>query len=71
MEMIAAYAKASDREIIFTNASRRERDIATCYADPALAHAELGWKAEIGLDEMCASSWQWQRSNPHGYNSGT
>lgn len=53
MEMIVAYAKASCQEIPFTNASRREGDVATCYASPARTHAELGWKSEIGLDK-CA-----------------
>ena len=34
--------------------------IAACYADPAKAEKELGWKAQYDLEEMCASSWQWQ-----------
>ena len=27
----------------------------------------LGWQAQRSLDEMCADSWRWQRSNPDGY----
>ncbi|BFK62182.1 hypothetical protein I260019D6_14910 [Dorea longicatena] len=27
----------------------------------------LGWKAERGLDEMCADTWRWQSQNPNGY----
>lgn len=27
--------------------------MASCYADPALAERELGWKAAFGLDKMC------------------
>ena len=46
---------------------RRAGDIAMCYADPAKAARVLGWKAEKGLDEMCADSWRWQSQNPNGY----
>lgn len=27
----------------------------------------LGWKAELGLDDMCADAWRWQSQNPNGY----
>ena len=32
------------------------------------AEAELGWKAEYGIKEMCADSWKWQSQNPDGYD---
>ena len=28
---------------------------------------ELGWVAQYGIEEMCASSWKWQSMNPNGY----
>ncbi len=46
---------------------RRPGDIAECYADPTKARDELGWQAEYGIEEMCASSWKWQSMNPNGY----
>lgn len=30
--------------------------MASCYANPALAERELGWKAAFGLDKMCKST---------------
>ena len=69
MEMINAFASASGRDIPFQNDPRREGDIATCYADPTRAEAELGWKAQINLAGMCESCWQWQHSNPLGYQT--
>lgn len=69
MEMIAAFAKASGRKIPFQYTPRRDGDIATCYADPSRAHAELGWKAEIDLAGMCETCWHWQESNPQGYKA--
>ena len=43
---------------------------ATCYADPELAAELLGWRAERGIDEMCADHWRWQSANPEGFGAG-
>ncbi len=67
LEMIRAFEKASGRKIAHTIAPRRQGDIAQCYADPTLAAQELGWKAELGIDAMCADTWNWQKKNPNGY----
>jgi UDP-glucose 4-epimerase len=49
--------------------ARRPGDIAACWADPALAQRLLGWQATHTLEQMCASGWRWQQSNPDGYRS--
>lgn len=67
LEMIKAFAKATDREIPYQFAPRRSGDIAQCYADPSLAKKELGWQAKRGVDEMCKDAWRWQSGNPKGY----
>jgi len=67
LEMIRAFAKASERIIHHKIVGRRPGDIACCYADPTLALHDLGWKAELGIDEMCADTWRWQSKNPNGY----
>lgn len=67
LDMVKAFAHASGREIPYTITARRPGDIACCYADPALAERELGWKALRGLEEMCADAWRWQTKNPNGY----
>ncbi|NWW70852.1 GALE epimerase, partial [Climacteris rufus] len=53
LQMVRAMEKASGREIKYRITARREGDVASCYADPALAERELGWKAAFGLDKMC------------------
>ncbi|NXR22307.1 GALE epimerase, partial [Cinclus mexicanus] len=53
LQMVRAMEKASGREIKYQITARREGDVASCYADPALAEQELGWKAAFGLDKMC------------------
>lgn len=70
LEMIAAFAEASGREIPYEIVARRPGDIAECYADPDRAARELGWRAERSLAEMCADSWRWQSGNPQGYGDG-
>ncbi len=67
LEMVAAFSRASGREIPYRITSRRPGDIATCYADPAKAERELDWRAERGLREMCEDAWRWQMQNPNGY----
>ena len=67
LDMVKAFEKASGRKIPYKVAARRPGDIAACYADPGYASDLLGWRAERGLDVMCADAWHWQRNNPNGY----
>ena len=67
LDMVKAFSKACGHEIKYEIKDRRPGDIATCYADPAKAKAELGWEAKRNLDEMCEDSWRWQSNNPNGY----
>ena len=67
LEMVRAFEVASGKPVPYRVAPRRPGDIATCYADPAKAERELGWKARRGLDEMIRDAWRWQSMNPDGY----
>ena len=67
LDMVKAFSKACGKDLPYKILDRRPGDIATCYADPAKAKAELGWEAKRGLDEMCEDSWRWQSGNPNGY----
>lgn len=67
LDMVKAFSKAIGRDLPYEIKPRREGDIAMCYADPAKAAKVLGWKAERGLEEMCADTWRWQSQNPEGY----
>jgi UDP-glucose 4-epimerase len=61
LEMVHAFEQASGRPVPYRIAPRRPGDIAQCFADPALAANLLGWRAERGIDAMCADSWRWQQ----------
>ena len=67
LQVVKAFEKASKRPVPYKICPRRPGDIAECWADPSLAAKELGWKAERGIDEMCADAWRWQKKNPYGY----
>ena len=67
LDIVHAFEKASGRRVPYRIAPRRAGDIASCYADPKLAYDLLGWRAERGLEEMCADAWRWQSENPKGY----
>ncbi len=67
LDVLHAYEKACGHELPYVIEARRPGDIASCYADPAKAREELGWEAQLGIEEMCASSWKWQSQNPNGY----
>ena len=69
LDVIHAFEKACGHEIPYAIKPRREGDIATCYSESKKAKEELGWEAQYGIDEMCASSWKWQSMNPNGYES--
>lgn len=67
LDVLHAYEKACGKTLSYVIDPRRPGDVAACYADPARAKAELGWQARYGIEEMCASSWNWQSKNPNGY----
>ncbi|GLP96941.1 UDP-glucose 4-epimerase GalE [Paraferrimonas sedimenticola] len=67
LEMVAAFEKASGRDVPYQIGPRRPGDIAACYAQVTLAEQELGWTAQKSLDDMTQDSWRWQSQNPKGY----
>ena len=67
LEIVKAYEKATGLTVNYKLVDRRPGDIATCYANPEKAYRELGWRAENGIDEMCADLANWMKKNPNGY----
>jgi UDP-glucose 4-epimerase len=68
LDAIRTFEMVSERAIAYEIVARRPGDIASCYADPTAASKLLGWRAEKGLEEMCADTWRWQQMNPKGYS---
>ena len=67
LEMVRAFIKAAGVDIPYEVTDRRAGDIPECYADTTLAERELGWRAELSLEDMCRDHYNWQKKNPNGY----
>ncbi|HTQ69913.1 MAG TPA: UDP-glucose 4-epimerase GalE [Acidocella sp.] len=60
LELVKAFETATGRDIPVNIAPRRPGDVASYYANPALAERLFGWKAELNVEDMCRDSWRWQ-----------
>ncbi len=67
LEAVAAFKRASNRDIPYEVAPRRDGDIAEIFANAQLAQQLFNWRAEKTIEEMCADHWRWQSQNPNGY----
>ena len=63
LDMVKSFEKITGKKVPYKIVGRRAGDIATCYADPAKAEKELGWKAEKTLKDMCEDSWRFINNN--------
>lgn len=60
LEMVAAFERASGREIPYRVVPKRPGDVAACYANPAKAKRLLNWVGRRTVDDMCSSTWRYQ-----------
>ncbi len=63
LELISTFERVNHVKIPYQIVDRRPGDIAACYADVTKAYEQLGWKAELGLEEMCEDSYRYIRKN--------
>ncbi len=61
LEVIQAFENVSGVKLNYRIGPRREGDIEKIYGDVSKAEKELGWKAELGLNEMTSSAWAWEK----------
>ena len=69
LEIVKAFERVNGVKIPYVIKPRRPGDIAECFANAEKAEKVLGWKAQLGLDEMCFDAWNWQSQNRNGYKS--
>ncbi|HEM6239554.1 TPA: UDP-glucose 4-epimerase GalE [Streptococcus suis] len=67
LELIQAFEKVNGVPVPYKIVDRRPGDVATCYANADKALAELNWKTEKTIEDMCRDTWNWQSKNPNGY----
>ena len=61
LELVSAFEAATGQRIPRVMDPRRPGDVAACWADPEKAKAELGWRAERSVEDMCRDAWRWQK----------
>ena len=63
LDIVNTFNRVNGDLVKYEIAARRPGDIDECYASPKKAEEELGFKAVRGLEEMCKSSYEYQRKN--------
>ena len=61
LQLINAFEKATGEKVNYKIVGRRAGDIEKVWADTTLANNELGWKAQVPLEETLANTWRWQQ----------
>ena len=61
LEIIQAFERVNQVQLSYSIGQRRAGDVEKVWADNTKAETVLGWKANIGLDEMVRSAWAWQQ----------
>jgi len=62
LEVIKAFESATGEKVNYKIVARREGDIEKVWADTSIANEELGWIAEIGIEETLRSAWKWEQT---------
>ena len=69
LDIVKAFIKSTGQNIPYKIGPRRAGDVPVSFSDPTLAKEELGWVAQLGIEDMCRDSWNWQSKNPNGYDA--
>ena len=60
-ELINSFEKTTGVKLNYAIGERRQGDITQIWADTTVSEQELGWKAEMDIDQMTLSAWKWQQ----------
>jgi UDP-glucose 4-epimerase len=60
LDLVHAFEHANNRKIDYKIVPRRPGDVASYYANPGAAEKLLGWKATLGIEDMCRDAWVWE-----------
>jgi UDP-glucose 4-epimerase len=61
LEVIGAFEQSTGEKLNYTIGPRRAGDIEQVWGDVTKSTEVLGWKAELGLEEMMSSAWKWEK----------
>ena len=61
LEVIHAFESSTGEKLNYTIGPRRAGDVEQVYGDVKKSAAQLGWTAELDLNEMMRSAWNWEK----------
>jgi UDP-glucose 4-epimerase len=62
MDVIKTFEKVNGIKLNYQITPRRPGDVEQVWADTKRANEVLGWKAELGLEPMLKSAWDWEKN---------
>ena len=63
MDLVKTFEEVNNVKVPYKIVDRRPGDIDACYADPGKAYEEIGFKAELGIEDMCRESYNYIHKN--------
>ena len=60
LEIINAFERVTQQKLPYKIVGRREGDVEKVWADTQKANEVMNWKAQLNLDEMLSSAWNWE-----------
>jgi len=61
LEVINAFEKSTGQKLNYIVGPRRGGDIEQIYGDATKSSQELGWTAELNVEDMMQSAWEWEK----------
>ncbi|TAE34857.1 MAG: UDP-glucose 4-epimerase GalE [Sphingobacteriales bacterium] len=66
LEVIAAFEKSTGVKLNYAIGDKRAGDIEQIWGDATKSSEVLGWTAELGLETMMQSAWEWEKYLKNG-----
>ncbi|HZJ85113.1 MAG TPA: UDP-glucose 4-epimerase GalE [Syntrophomonadaceae bacterium] len=63
LELVNTFAQVNGLDIPYEIVARRPGDIAISFADASKIEHELGWRAELTMEDMVRDAWRFERGN--------
>lgn len=61
LQVINAFEHSTGVKLNYTIGRRRDGDVEQVWGDVSKSSKGLGWQAELGIDEMMKSAWEWEQ----------
>lgn len=62
LDIVNTFKRVNNIDVSYKIVDRRPGDIDACYAEPSYAKEKLGWKAELGIEEMCKDAYNYVKN---------